>query len=225
MTDTTPGPRTEAGKALFNDFLSGPGGFGHAGIDRYDLMRGILAIEAEAVGLMYGSDQEAGYAALAEAEAEAAAPDAGLREAAQAVMDEWDALGPTGTHETTGVFARLRAALAAHPALAPEVWNPRRRVGGYYPPVPAPDHNALYEYQQNVIEKRVAPAGPAVDVDLATMYVTMSHNMNAGTGRYWEWWDEKSEGWRKGDSVEFVDALIAAYRARRTSSDPTGESE
>ena len=208
MTDTTPGPRTEAGKALFNDFLSGPGGFGHAGIDRYDLMRGILAIEAEAVGLMYGSDQEAGYAALAEAEAEAAAPDAGLREAAQAVMDEWDALGPTGTHETTGVFARLRAALAAHPAPAPDTDDP----------CPVCGHDLDHDHVP-------VPAGPAVDVDLATMYVTMSHNMNAGTGRYWEWWDEKSEGWRKGDSVEFVDALIAAYRARRTSSDPTGESE
>jgi len=202
-------PRTEAGKELFNDFLNGPGGFGYAGIDRYDLMRGILAIEAEAEAAAPDAhcpkcDFQRGF----DYAMKHAAPDAGLREAAQAVMDEWDALGPTGTHETTGVFARLRAALAAHPAPAPDTDDP----------CPVCGHDLDHDHVP-------VPAGPAVDVDLATMYVTMSHNMNAGTGRYWEWWDEKSEGWRKGDSVEFVDALIAAYRARRTSSDPTGESE
>jgi len=120
MTDSTTRPprtepRTEAGKELFNDFLNGPGGFGYAGIDRYDLMRGILAIEAEAVGLMYGSDQEAGYAAVAEAEA--AAPDAGLREAARLMDGIIRHVETWSTPPTDGFLDDLRsvrAALAAH---------------------------------------------------------------------------------------------------------------
>jgi hypothetical protein len=41
-------PRTTEGRALLNDFLNKPSGFGYAGITVNDLERGILAIEAEA---------------------------------------------------------------------------------------------------------------------------------------------------------------------------------
>jgi len=74
MTDTTGEglrpPRTPTGRRVFRS-LDLPDA-----TSAVVTVADILAIETEAVGLMYGSDQEAGYAAVAEAEA--AASDAGL---------------------------------------------------------------------------------------------------------------------------------------------------
>lgn len=54
----------------------------------------------------------------------------------------------------------------------------------------------------------------SLGLDLAVLYVTVAHDLNARTGRFWRWWDQKAEGWRDGDSVDFVDALVDAYLLR-----------
>jgi len=114
-------PRTEAGRRVFRS-LDLPDA-----TSAVVTVADILDIEAEAVGLMYGSDQEAGYAAVAEAAApdarcpkcdfqrgfdyamKAAAPDAGLRDD---LFDELDER--FGRNVARFVDARVGRVLAAH---------------------------------------------------------------------------------------------------------------
>ncbi len=81
-------PSTEAGLRLLG-ILPGPDKHGNG----IAWEQRILAIEAQAV------------------EAARAAIEAPWREAAQAVLDEWDSFGPTGTLSTLATHRRLRALL------------------------------------------------------------------------------------------------------------------